>query len=297
MTTEIITKKFDVLRGRLLRNHYDFQFTDLNLLILSREKPFYCVGDFNINLLNIYAQDEIRRYTNMLLSWNCRCFIDVTETSKTLVDHIITNDRQRTVTAGVLISDLRDHYGVFAIILYNDRTKISNQAFIRDMTKFILDDFLLALNNELYFLFEDNSKNVNELSEGFVEAFTNIVDLFAPLRTATRKEKLSLKPWITSDLIKSIRIKNKMFDRLHKSKDDLVLTKQYKTFRNALRRQLKQAKLDYYHHLLNENEGNAIRTWDVINELTNVKRRSHVQPSKLTLKYYDTVTEPQIKAE
>ena len=35
--------------------------------------------------------------------------------------------------------------------------------------------------------------------EGFVEAFTNLVDQFAPLRTATRKEKkLGLKPWITS---------------------------------------------------------------------------------------------------
>ena len=48
-----------------------------------------------------------------------------------------------------------------------------------------------------------------------------------------------------------------MFDRLHKNKGDLVLTKQYKTFCNALRRQLKQAKLDYYYHLLNQNKGNA----------------------------------------
>ena len=61
-----------------------------------------------------------------------------------------------------------------------------------------------------------------------------------------------------------------MFDRLHKNKGDLVLNKQYKTFRNALRRQLKQAKLDYYHHLLNVNKGNAEKTWDVINELTNI---------------------------
>ena len=114
---------------------------NLNILILSLEKPFYCVGDFNINLLKIYAPDEIRRYTNMLLSCNCRCLIDVTETSKTLIDHIITNDKQRTVTVGVLISDLSDHYAVFAIISYNDQTKIRNQTFIRNMTKFILDDF------------------------------------------------------------------------------------------------------------------------------------------------------------
>ena len=276
---------------------------NLNMLILSLEKPFYCLGDFNINLLNIYARDEIRRYANMLLGCNCRCLIDVptrvTETSKTLIDHVITNDKQRAVTTGVLISDLSDHYGVFAIISHIDiKNKISNQLFIRDMTQFILDNFLLALNYELYSLFEDKSKNVNELYEGFEEAFTNLVDQFAPLRTATRKEKkLGFKPWITSDLIKSIRIKNKMFDRLHKNKGDLVLTKHYKTFRNALRRKLKQAKLDYYHHLLNKNKGNAKKTWDVINELTNIKRRSNVQPSKLKLNNDNTVSEPQIIAE
>ena len=73
----------------------------------------------------------------------------VTETSKTLIDHLITNDKQRTVAAGVLISDLSDHYGVFAMMSYNNnRSKLT--VFIRDTNKFILDDFLLDLNYELY---------------------------------------------------------------------------------------------------------------------------------------------------
>ena len=75
-----------------------------------------------------------------------------------------------------------------------------------------------------------------------------------------------------------------------------MLTKQYKTFRNTLRRKLMQAKLDY-HHLLNENKGNAKKTWDVINELTNIRRRSNIQPSKPTMNNHDTVSEPKIIAE
>ena len=35
---------------------------NLNMLILFLEKPFYCLEDFNINLSNIYARNEIRRY-------------------------------------------------------------------------------------------------------------------------------------------------------------------------------------------------------------------------------------------
>ena len=76
-----------------------------------------------------------------------------------------------------------------------------------------------------------------------------------------------------------------------------MLTKQYKTFCNALRQKLKQTKLDYYHHLLNESKGKGKKTWDVIKELTNIKRRSNVQPSKLTLNFCDTVSESQIIAE
>ena len=103
---------------------------NLNVLVLSLEKLFYCLGDFNINLLKIYSPDEIRSYTNMLLSCNCWCLIDVptrvTETSKALNDHLITNDKQRTVAAGVLISDLSNHYGVFAIISYNNKQNENN---------------------------------------------------------------------------------------------------------------------------------------------------------------------------
>ena len=76
----------------------------------------------------------------MLLSCYCQCLIDVptrvTKTSKTLIHHVITNDKQRTVTAGVSILDLSDHYEVLAILSYNNiKGKISNQRFMRDMTK------------------------------------------------------------------------------------------------------------------------------------------------------------------
>ena len=41
-----------------------------------------------------------------------------------------------------------NHYGIFVIISYNNiKSKISNVTFISDMTKFRIDDFLLALNH------------------------------------------------------------------------------------------------------------------------------------------------------
>ena len=57
----------------------------------------------------------------------------------------------------------------------------------------------------------------------FIKAFTNIIDQFVPLRKATTKKKklLSLNSWITSDLLKSIRIKTERV---------IVLTQQYTVY-------------------------------------------------------------------
>ena len=94
----------------------------LNYLLLLIKRPYYCVGDLNVNLsiLNRRPNDEIRRYANMLLSCNCKCLINVAtrimENSRSLLDHEYTNDKKSEITAGVLISDLSDHYGLYAII-------------------------------------------------------------------------------------------------------------------------------------------------------------------------------------
>ena len=98
-----------------------------------------------------------------------------------------------------------------------------------------------------------------------------MVDLFAPQRNATRKEKeLKLKPCLTPGLLKSIQTKNKMFKRLHKNSDNLVLTEKYKSYRNALNRLLRLAKRNYYHSVLNQHKGNSQK--QVENELAFTKK-------------------------
>jgi len=82
-------------------------------LLLSIKQPYFCVGDFNFNLLKILNNNEIRRYANMLRSCNCTCLINVatriTATSKTSIDHIYTNANTSNVSAGVLVTNLIDH--------------------------------------------------------------------------------------------------------------------------------------------------------------------------------------------
>ena len=136
--------------------------------------------------------------------------------------------------SGVLItSDLSDHYGIFTIISKGtDKKTSSKQNYVlRDMSNFKTKEFLDYLHIKLGNLFENNCYSANKLFDNFISIFTEVVDLFAPQRNATQKEKtLKLKPWLTPGLLKSIQTKNKMFKCLHKNSDNLVVTEKYKAY-------------------------------------------------------------------
>ena len=89
------------------------------------------------------------------------------------------------------------------------------------MSNFKKEEFLDYLNITLGNLFENNCYSANKLFDKFISIITEVVDLFATKRNATRKEKkLKLKPWLTPGLLKSIQTKNKMFKSLHTNSDN-----------------------------------------------------------------------------
>ena len=104
------------------------------------------------------------------------------------------------------------------------------------MTKFILEIFLNALNDQLNILIDSNISSSHELYDKFVTKFENVVDKFTPMRKASKKEnKLRCRPWLTRGLLKLIRIKNKMYNNFRK-KPDTSQNHKYKIYRNLLNR-------------------------------------------------------------
>ena len=268
---------------------FNEDFNELLVLLNNTKCPFYCLGDFNVNLLNVSNKDAVRKYAYMLLSCNSRCLIDVptrvTATSRTLLDHIYTNDKSNSAASGVLTtSDLSDHYGIFPMVpkikCQKNNALVNYQ--VRDVTQFNLDKFLECLHLRLSLMFEVNTIPVNELADSCLATFTEVVDQFAPKRNASRKErKIRSKPWISRGLIKSIQTKNRLLKQLLRNRDYSILSSKYKTYRNTLNRLLRRAKSNYYHSVLNEYKGNSKKAWETVNELIYNKKRSRSPPSKL----------------
>ena len=70
----------------------------------------------------------------------------------------------------------------------------------------------------------DNDFNPETILEMFLNSFSEIVNLLAPLRTLARKElHLSTKPWISKSVLKSKQKKNAMFRHYYKKNDKVLI--------------------------------------------------------------------------
>jgi len=121
---------------------------------------YYILGDINIDLTPSNKLETIQfNYTNLLASNAALQLINkptrVTKTSKTIIDHIITNNISNIIHPCIFLSDLSNHYPVACIIAGKPSTH--QKAYIpvtyRDMRRFIGENYLMDLNISLSDLF------------------------------------------------------------------------------------------------------------------------------------------------
>ena len=107
----------------------------------------------------------------------------------------------------------------------------------------------------------------------FVSIFNKIVNKYAPLRSATRKEKRRFnKPWLTNGILNSIKYKHRLYAKFIKTKTPESLV-QFKKFRNKLNHIILIAKKDYCKVKLMQAQNRSKTQWDIINELIGKNRK------------------------
>ena len=114
----------------------------------------------------------------------------------------------------------------------------------------------------------------------------SILDTHAPFKKVNKhKLKFKTKPWITSDLQKSVSIKNNLLKKFITAKDPQFQEryhKEYKDYRNLLSTVLKQSKTNYNHYF--ESNWNGIKnTWKGIISMITIKDISADIPHTLSV--------------
>ena len=253
----------------------------------SKNKSFYVLGDFNINLMQT-NNNFVESYLNNILGLSCKCAIDlpsrITENSKTLFDHIYVNQNKHPYMSGVILSDINDHFGTFISISTKKLNKTKpNQLIICDMNSFNYEMFLEELENCLQVESLTESDPVNKQFEAFYEIFHETIDKFAPAKKGSRKEKrIYFKPWLSKNILKSITKKNGLFRKLYKNFTDSNL-EVYKKYRNTLNKTIKLAKETYYKETIDSDKGDSKKLWKIIDTLINSKNKEKKFPQKLDI--------------
>ena len=220
----------------------------------------------------------------------------VTNSSKTIIDHVLTNDTDSILTPGVSTYSISDHYPIFCTIS-NPTFKTTKKNMTYSFRNIALVNggkfrsnlysVLLPLYDKLIHSYSNITANsFNEHFNQMMNAILAVINQHAPLQNATRKQKrLFQKPYITG-LITSIKHKQRLY-RTHFLKGNSSERQFYKKYANKLTRLKNLSKKMYYKEALNVNKSNSKELWKIINSVILNKRANNPIVKKLTVNNID----------
>ena len=263
---EIKNKNYkNIIVGSIYRHPHDSleiynRFLDYIEGILNKinkeNKEIYLCGDFNSDILKIDFKNSYKRFYALLSSYGLLPFIllptRIVGNSATIVDNIFTNNTNNTIVSGNVVTDFSDHFSQFISVqrLKFDHKSIS--IYKRDYSKFSEKSFRddVSIQN-----FNTDYTNINDQFQDFYLKIEGCVNRHAPYKKLTPKEvKLNGKPWISSDIIKMIKIKNRLFYRKKRQPNNENIKKLYNIFRNRVNRELIKSKKEHYSKYFEENK-------------------------------------------
>ena len=137
-------------------------------------------------------------------------------------------------------------------------------------------DFNAELDSALQHLHSNfTSHDPNVIARAITETYVSLIDKYMPLKKISNKRKRNPdKPWISRGLKKSINTKFKLYKKSKKS-GNLDDNLKYKKYLNVLTRTKQNAEHLYYKNLSMLYGQNKSKTWKLINEVSNRKRKSN----------------------
>ena len=298
---EIINPKQKNLIIGCIYKHPNLSITEFNqnyidplLEKLSYEdKSVILMGDFNINLLNYENENNVSEFLDGMCSNAFLPYITIptriTPRSRTLIDNIFYNGTIQNTTAGNITTDISDHLAQF-LITPNNVNNSPEKSFKmkRDFSKFDDKHFILDLKSINWNKHLNLEKNdVNYSLNKLLDIYNAILNRHAPIKKISNKEiKLKTKPWITKGILTSIKIKNKLYKKYCKAKNESVksnLFDSFKTYRNLIITLIKKSKRTHYKSFFDNNKKNIINTWKGIKSIININSTTNNQPTCLNV--------------
>ena len=206
----------------------------------------------------------------------------ITEGSDTLIDQIFTNnDKKDFHLSGIILSNISDHFPYFYCInTLNEYKKHIKFIYNKNNNKQNIDNIYseLVKTDIMHLLDPDPNRDPNFNYNMLEQIITSAVNKHMPMKKVKfNKHEHKKSNWITYGIIKSIKFRDNLFNRLKQMQQNsstYINTKQnLVTYNKIPKRLIHEAKLNYYSKF-EKCKTDSKQTWKSINDI--LKRKEVV---------------------
>ena len=241
-------------------------------------KEMHILGDLNCDLLKPEPDSATKRIKMLYELYQFNQLIDkatqVTMTTSSLIDHMVTNTPEKIASTGVIHTGISDHSLIFAIRKIHVVVKqAANTIEIRNMKKFNEQNFLRDLSNQCWDYVYFYADNPNDMWKIWKQLFLEVLNKHAPLQTKRIRSRKT--PCLTNDIKNLINTRDSL-------KRKAVITnvendwQNYKIARNKVNIELRKTKRDYFSNKIAGQKCNPREAWKTINSLMGRKNKSAI---------------------
>ena len=205
--------------------------------INKENKEVYITGDFNIDSLKYEIVPKYQDFYNMMASNGYLPQITMptrlTDTTMSIIDNIYTNTFTEDIFSGNIILQVADHFLQFISVNKKHTVNhIKSNYYKRDYKMFNEQDFLNDLSANDW---DNNITDTNAKYNIFIWDLEHCANKHAPLKKVNkRKRKIMTKPWISDQILKKIKHRNKLFAKKKNNPEDAYTKSVYNKFRNSV---------------------------------------------------------------
>ena len=231
--------------------------------------PFVIMGDTNCDIMKKPFEGSTKTYNQInniycLKHVNDSLHTRVTNRSRTLVDHMLTNYQDKVKSHGIILNGMSDHYISYLVWVSKQPCANTSETYVtyRKSKNVDMEAVRSDLHNQSWKEIEKYC-NIDDAIEKWETMLLEVVNRHMPLKT--RRVRKTPSPWMNSNIIHLMKHRDKMKLKAKRKNDD-ELWKQYKHLKNKVTTEIRKVKRKYICDKLS-NETNRNESWKTLKSL------------------------------
>lgn len=269
---------------------------------IHKNQALIIIGDMNINIA-AEINKTTRSYLDMMSAYGLECMVtnitreEVNKNKGTCIDHLFIRKTKSipSASASVILTTISDHYSLFGCMGVDNNQFISSECTAKGNA---------SISKEPSKFFSVNSKKVNDLikktdwrniinqnescNAKFESMYLKFKEIYSNSTQMSKKiKKRNNYPWLSDQILKCCDMKDKLYQRHRKNRNNLEKEREYKSFNNKLNQMINNAKNEYRMKEFIKNRKNMRGTWSLINEIIGKKTHNVDEVIKRNFKNID----------